>query len=100
MQWKHHLQREPHRLRDKRLQTTIDLLSTFDLRAKAELKQRRPDRRVLQKRIEGLELYRGYIYVYASKECDFAITRLRAMHNHMPKHGRTASQHQHGIALL
>lgn len=91
--WRYHLRRERHRMRGKNLRAAIDLLSTYELRGKDELRRCRPDRRVPCKRINGLAVYKGYICLCDSKTCDFVTRRLQAMHDHVPRHGRTASEH-------
>ncbi len=91
--WKHHLRREPHRMGGKRLLKTIDLISSYELRGRDELRRRRPDRRAPCKRIPRLATYRGYICLCDTQTCDFVTRRPEAMYGHMPRHGKTASQH-------
>lgn len=93
-QWKYHLRRKPHNLGGEKLRKVIELLSTYDLRGNEELKRWRPDRRAACERIAGLKVYAGYLCECDSKRCDFATRRLGTMHDHMPSHGRTASQHR------
>lgn len=92
-QWKYHLRRRPHGMRGERLRRVIELLSTYDLREKEELRRWRPGRRTPCERIIGLSVYAGYLCKCDSEKCDFATRRLATMHDHMPSHGRTASQH-------
>ena len=98
-QWRRHLRREPHRLKDERLARAVGLLSTYELRTRDELRRRRPDRRVPCKRIEGLAIYGGYIYLCDPIKCDFTTRRLEMMEDHMPRHGRTAREY-HGMGAV
>ena len=98
-QWRRHLRREPHGLKDERLARAVGLLSTYELRTRDELRRRRPDRRVPCERIEGLATYGGYICLCDPTKCDFATRRLEMMEDHMPRHGRTAREH-HGMGAV
>lgn len=83
----------------EQLRRTIELLSTYDLRGAEELRQRRPHRRRPCEIIDGLTEYGGFICMCDVKRCDFITTRLELMHDHMPRHGRTASQNREGSPL-
>ncbi|EAQ91762.1 hypothetical protein CHGG_03697 [Chaetomium globosum CBS 148.51] len=91
--WENHLRKEPHRLKGDRLKRMLDVLSKYELRGRDELKRQRPSRRRPCEKIAGLASYGGYLCACDVENCDFATTRLSLMHDHMPRHGRTASQH-------
>lgn len=91
--WKDHLGRKPHWMKGDELRTTVELLSTYDLRGKEELRKWRPGRRTPCEPIEALAEHPGYICLCETETCDFVTTRLEAMHGHMPRHGVKASQH-------
>ena len=98
-QWVRHLRREPHRLQGKRLQQMVDVLSGYELRGREELRQRRPHRRTPCRKIKYLTSYAGYICLCSIADCDFATTRLEAMHGHMPRPGKTGSQNSKDAPL-
>ncbi|EFZ03297.2 tlh3 [Metarhizium robertsii ARSEF 23] len=83
----------------EQLRGTIELLSTYDLRGAEELRQQRPHRRRPCEIIDGLTEYGGFICMCDVERCDFVTTRLELMHDHMPRHGRTASQNREGSPL-
>ena len=94
-----HLRRGPHRLQGKPLQQRVDMLSGYELRGRQELRQLRPRRRTPCRKIEGLTSYAGYICLCSIAECDFATIRLEAIHGHVPRHRKRASQHSKGEPL-
>ncbi|KID83861.1 telomere-associated recQ-like helicase [Metarhizium guizhouense ARSEF 977] len=84
----------------EQLRKTIELLSTYDLRETTEeLRQWRPRRRSPCEQITGLKLFNGYICNCDVETCDFVTTRLESMRDHLPRHGRTASQHREDSPL-
>lgn len=96
--WASHLRAEPHRMRGDELKATIELLRTYDLRPTEELRQWRPDRTKPCRPLENLATFAGYRCVCA-EDCDFCTQRLAKMHDHMPRHGKRASQHHEGPPL-
>lgn len=97
--WRRHLRADPHRMRGDELKATVELLSSYSLRPPEELRQWRPERTRPCRAIDGLRVYVGYRCACAA-DCDFCTIRLAAMHDHMPRHGKKASQHgKAGIAL-
>lgn len=98
--WKAHIWRKPHKFKGKRVKATIELLSSYTLRSQDELRLHRPHRRTPCKRIPNLKVYLGYICMCDPERCDFVTTNPQAIWDHMPRHGKTASQHQpNGIRL-
>ena len=97
--WKDHLGRKPHWIKGDELRTTVELLSTYDLRGKEELRKWRPGRRTPYEPIKALAERRGYICLYETETYDFVTTRLEAIHGHIPRHGVKASQHSQGRPL-
>ncbi|EWY79533.1 hypothetical protein FOYG_17334 [Fusarium oxysporum NRRL 32931] len=89
--WKSHLRAEPHRMRGDELRLTVDKLSGYNLRPVEELRQWRPDRKRPCQPIEGLAVYGGYICT--QDRCDHCTRRIEKMHDHLPAHGKRASQH-------
>ncbi|KAL7916966.1 hypothetical protein ACQKWADRAFT_327468 [Trichoderma austrokoningii] len=87
-------------MKGEELQKTVDLLSTYGLRGQDELQHRRPNRRSPCKKIDGLTEYAGYMCLCDGDNCDFVTRRLDTMHDHMPRHGKTASQHTEGSTPL
>jgi hypothetical protein len=57
------------------------------------LRRERPARTSPCRRIDGLEVYQGFICTCNEGSCDFVTRRLATMHKHMPTHGMRASQH-------
>lgn len=89
--WRSHLRAGPHQMRGDELRLAVNLLSTYDLRPVEELRQWRYDRKRPCQPLEGLATYDGYICT--DDKCDYCIRRMEKMHNHMPAHGKRASQH-------
>ncbi|KAH7233831.1 uncharacterized protein BKA55DRAFT_742567 [Fusarium redolens] len=90
--WKSHLRAKPHRMRGDELRLTIEQLSSYPLRPVDELRQWRVDRKRPCRPIEGLTVYEGYICC-TDAECDYCTRRIEKMHDHMPAHGKRASQY-------
>lgn len=97
--WEDHFRRKPHWLKGDELRTTVELLSTYTLRGKEELQRWRPSRRTPCERIEALAHYAGYICLCDPAVCDFATTRLEAMHGHMARHAVKPSHHSQSRPL-
>ena len=95
--WKSHLRAGPHRMRGDELGLTVDRLSTYDLRPVEELRQWRHDRKRPCRPLEGLTTYEGYICT--DDRCDYCTRRVEKMHDHMPAHGKKASQHREDAPL-
>jgi hypothetical protein len=93
--WKAHLYREPHQLKGAILENVTKLLSLYAGRIRPHdvLWQERPARRSPCRRIDGLEVYQGFICTCNEGSCDFVTRRLATVHKHMPTHGMRASQH-------
>ncbi|EXK26267.1 hypothetical protein FOMG_17169 [Fusarium oxysporum f. sp. melonis 26406] len=91
--WKSHLRAQPHRMRGEELRLTIEQLSSYSLRPVDELRQWRVDRKRPCRPIEGLTVYEGYICCTDDAECDYCTRRIEKMHDHMPAHGKRASQY-------
>jgi hypothetical protein len=88
--WKSHLRAEPHRMRGQELRTVVELFSSYQLRSVDELRQQKPDRTRPCWRIEGLACFGGQHCTHG--DCGFSTRRLEKMFDHMPVHGRKASQ--------
>ncbi|GKU14993.1 unnamed protein product, partial [Fusarium langsethiae] len=67
-------------------------LSSYSLRPVDELRQWRVDRKWPCRPIEGLTVYQGYI-CRTDAECDYCTRRIEKMHDHVPAHGKRASQY-------
>jgi hypothetical protein len=78
-------------MRGDELRLTVDKLSGYNLRPVEELRQWRPDRKRPCQPIEGLAVYGGYICT--QDRCDHCTRRIEKMHDHLPAHGKRASQH-------
>ena len=96
--WASHLRAEPHWMRGDELKATIELLWTYDLRPTEELRQWTPDRTKPCRPLENLATFAGYRCVCA-EDCDFCTHRRAKVHDHMPRHGKRASQHHEGPPL-
>ena len=64
----------------------IELLLTYDLRGKEELRKWRPGRRTPCKPIKALAERRGYICLYETEIYGFVMMRLEVIHGHMPRY--------------
>ncbi|KAM6508182.1 hypothetical protein FALCPG4_018066 [Fusarium falciforme] len=95
--WERHLRAEPHRLAGEALQSTLKLLSAYDLLPVDELKKQSGRNRAANppcRPIEGLALLDGYSCVAGGcGECGYSTQCLAKMHGHMPVHGKKASEH-------
>lgn len=90
--WKSHLRAEPHQMKGETLRSTVEQLSSYELRPVEELRQWRPDRKRPCQPVKGLAVYGGYICTEDDK-CDYCTRRIETMHDHAPAHGKKASQH-------
>ncbi|KJZ69386.1 hypothetical protein HIM_11225 [Hirsutella minnesotensis 3608] len=97
--WRRHLRADPHRMKGDELKATVELMSSYSLRPAEELRRWRPERTRPCRAIDGLRVYAGYRCACAA-DCDFCTIRLAAMHDHMPRHGKKASQHGRGGMAL
>ncbi|GKU13697.1 unnamed protein product [Fusarium langsethiae] len=91
--WKRHLRAEPHRMRGDELRLSIERLSSYPLRTVDELRRWRADRKRPCRPIEGLAIYDGYVCHCVDDRCDYCTRRIEKMHDHMPSHGKRASQY-------
>lgn len=93
--WREHLYKEPHRPRGISMKAALGTFSTYEprMRSAKELRACRPDRRTPCNRIDGLAAFSGCICVCNEAACDFTTRRLQKMQDHMPQHGKKASQH-------
>jgi hypothetical protein len=76
------------------LKATIQLLSGYDVRSAEELRKSRPSRSKPCQPVQGLAILSGYRCVCNAGICDYSTCRLAKMHDHMPRHGKRASQHR------
>lgn len=90
--WKSHLRAEPHQMKGETLRSTVEQLSSYELRPVEELRKWRPDRKRPCQPVKGLAVYGGYICTEDDK-CDYCTRRIETMHDHAPAHGKKASQH-------
>ncbi|EWZ78556.1 hypothetical protein FOWG_17204 [Fusarium oxysporum f. sp. lycopersici MN25] len=79
-------------MRGDELRLTIEQLSSYSLRPVEELRQWRVDRKRPYRPIEGLTVYEGYICC-TNAEYDYCTRRIEKIHDHMPAHGKRASQY-------
>ena len=52
--WKNHLGRKPHYMKNEKLRRIFELLSTYDLRGKEDLRKKKLDWRILYLTIKAL----------------------------------------------
>ncbi|KAH7465222.1 hypothetical protein FOMA001_g17347 [Fusarium oxysporum f. sp. matthiolae] len=81
------------------LRLTIGRFLSYELRPVEALRQRRADRKRTCRPIEGLTTYGGYICTCAEAQCDYCTRWVRKMHDHMPVHGKKASEHTNAMPL-
>ncbi|KAG8664593.1 hypothetical protein FPOAC2_10293 [Fusarium poae] len=86
-------------MRGEELRRTVERFSSYDLHPPEELEQQRADRKKPCRPIEGLDMYEVYICTYIEAGCDYCTQRVRKMHDHMPVHGRKASEHTGAVPL-
>ncbi|RKK12694.1 hypothetical protein BFJ65_g11956 [Fusarium oxysporum f. sp. cepae] len=97
--WRSHLRAEPHRMKGDELRLTVERFLSYELRTVEALRQWRADRKRPCRPIEGLTMYGGYICTCTEVQCDYCTRRARKMHDHMPVHGRKASEHTNAMPL-
>jgi hypothetical protein len=97
--WRSHLRAEPHRMKGDELRLTVERFLSYELRPVEALRQWRADRKRPCRPIEGLTIYEGYICTCTEVQCDYCTRRARKMYDHMPVHGRKASEHTNAMPL-
>ncbi len=90
--WAHHLRAEPHRMRGRVLQATMERFRSYDLRTEAQLRQQKVSRVTPCKALDGLATYAGYCCTHDG--CRFYTRRLSTMkYEHVLLHGEKAGRH-------
>jgi Orsellinic acid/F9775 biosynthesis cluster protein D len=77
------LRAEPHRLLGPELKTTLELLSSYDLRTLRELKQHKPRIEDQCQAIKHLAVYDGFYCL--QPDCGYQTRHLREVRKHMPR---------------
>jgi hypothetical protein len=88
-----HLRAEPHRLSGEELKTTVQLLSSYNLRTVEELREHKPRIEDQCQVIEHLACYGGFYCL--QPECQYSTRHFREMRKHMPSiHQIKAAVHE------
>ena len=96
--WRSYLRAKPHRMSGEELRSTVELFSSYDLRSVEELRQWKRDKTRPCQPIEGLAVFDRSVYC-TYDDCGYCTRRIAKMHDHMPAHGKKASQHREDAPL-
>jgi hypothetical protein len=92
-----HLRAKPHRLSGSALKETVHLLSSYDLRAVAELREHKPRPRDECQPVEHLASYSGFSCL--GPQCSYATRDLGEMKKHVASVHKTKAA-KHGESAL